>query len=104
MGLTPRAYSHRWLLDNGYPSALPDELRPKAERIYPRIVDAVGLSINTTSATFRPVAKLIHRAMSDAVLEAYADRKTDPGFVRSRMSEARKRILKYCFDRWEIPN
>jgi hypothetical protein len=29
-----RAYSHRWLLDQGLPSGLPDALKPLAERMY----------------------------------------------------------------------
>jgi hypothetical protein len=92
MHLRARAYSHRWLLDNGYPSALPDELRPKAERIYPRIVEAVGISVNGT-ALLRPVTTAVHRAMSDAVMDAYADGRTDPAFIRGRMAEARIRTL-----------
>src|SRR5882724_2493650 len=63
MRLRPRAYSHRWLLDHGYPSALPDELKPKAERLYPRIVEAVGISVNVTSPILKPLMALVHQAM-----------------------------------------
>jgi hypothetical protein len=45
MGL--RAYSHRWLVDHGLPSQLPDELKPKAERMYPQVVSAVGIADKT---------------------------------------------------------
>lgn len=88
-----RAYSHRWLIDNGYPSALPDELKPKAERMYPRIVDGVGIACGGTSEIGRAIAPIIERAMSFAVLEAYADKRTEPAFVKQRMMEARKRTV-----------
>jgi hypothetical protein len=89
-----RAYSHRWLCDNGLPSGLPDKLRPKAEQIYPRLVEAVGVSVKALSEANIPLAKAIERAMSDAVAEAYSDGKRDPGFVKARMNEARQRVLR----------
>ena len=89
-----RAYSHRWLTDNGYDSGMPDDLRPKAERIYPRIVSAVGIACMVTSPHRQDEAKAIERAMSDAVAEAYADGRTDPAFVSARMREARENILR----------
>lgn len=92
MTLKLRAYSHRWLLDNGFPSGLPDRLKPSAERLYPRVVSAVGIAVMATSPRRKAEAKAIERAMSDAVLEAYADGKTDPAFVGQRMSEARARF------------
>src|SRR6266403_1167373 len=49
IALRQRAWSHRWLLDHGYPSGLPDKLKPRAERIYPRVVEAVGISVNARS-------------------------------------------------------
>jgi hypothetical protein len=88
-----RAYSHRWLIDNGYPSALPDELKPKAERMYPRIVDGVGIACGGTSEIGRALAPIIQGVMSDAVLECYADKRTEPLFVKARMMEARKRTV-----------
>lgn len=84
-----RAYSHRWCVDNGFPSALPDELKPKAERIYPRIVDGVGIACKAMSPVTAPVLHLVRREMENAVLEAYADRRTEPSFVKGRMMEAR---------------
>ena len=90
-----RAWSHRWLLDHDYPSGLPDELKPKAERMYPRVVEGVGISVSSTSGLLKPVAQAIQGAMSDAVLDAYADKKTDPVFVKRRMMEARERQRKY---------
>lgn len=87
-----RAYSHRWLLDTGYPSGLPDELKPKAERLYPKLVGAVGIAVRASSEFMRPVAAEVQKAMSDAVAEAYADGREDPAFVQERMFEARSRV------------
>lgn len=97
IALRLRAYSHRWLINNGYPSGLPDELKPKAERIFPRIVGAVGISVNTKHEWLRPATVEIGRAMSDAVENAYADRREEPEFVRSRMIEARDRTRRKLF-------
>lgn len=93
-----RAYSHRWLVDNGYPSGLPDELKPKAERIYPRVVEGVGISVNTKNPLMRPVAKAIQQSMSEAVEEAFADGRRDPAFVSARMREAGDRAKKFYED------
>jgi hypothetical protein len=88
-----RAYSHRWLEDNGHQSGLPDHLKPSAERMYPKIVSAVGIAVQSL---WRPAdeVKAIEAAMSNAVAEAYADGKKDPEFVTQRMKEARERFLK----------
>jgi hypothetical protein len=94
MPLKLRAYSHRWLLDHGYPSALPDELKPRAERMYPVVTEGVGISVHT-SRLLRPVGLMIRGAMEGAVMDAYAGAKTpDPAFVRARMMEARESIGK----------
>src|SRR4029077_10199725 len=77
-----RAWSHRWLLDHGYPSRLPDHLRPRAERIYPKIIDAVGIAVKAGNDLFKPVAGMVRDAMSDAVLECYADNRKEPEFVK----------------------
>src|SRR5262245_24049227 len=45
MRFSYRAYSHAWLTERGLPSLLPDELKPKAERMYPRIVEGVGIAV-----------------------------------------------------------
>jgi hypothetical protein len=89
-----RAWSHHWLMDHGLPSGLPDHLRPKADQIHPRIVEAVGVSVKALSEASIPLAKAIERAMSDAVAEAYADGKRDPGFVKARMEEARYKVMR----------
>ena len=89
-GMRQRAYSHRWLLDHELPSQLPDHLKPRAERLYPPVVDAVGIATRTRS----DLALAIRGAMEDAVAEAYADRRTEPDFVRARMLEARAKVLR----------
>lgn len=87
MPLRARAYSHRWLLDHGIPSGLPDELLSRAERLYPKIVEGVGIM-----ALFpQPHTPIVQAAMRDAVNECYADRRTEPAFVKARMMEARER-------------
>jgi hypothetical protein len=89
-----RAYSHRWLLDQGHPSGLPDALKPKADRIYPRIVQAVAIGVRAGSPERVPLARRIQSAMEYAVQEAFADGRTEPGFVQGRMFEARRKVLK----------
>ena len=89
-----RAYSHAWLTERGMPSGLPDKLKPKAERMYPRIVDAVGVACSASTALMKPIVKIVQGAMSDAVLEAYADKRTDPVYVKQRIMEARARTIK----------
>jgi hypothetical protein len=94
-----RAHSHRWLVDNGYQSQLPDELRPRAERLYPKAVASVGISVNMRSPILAPAAPIVQAAMSEAVLDAYAEGRTDPMFLRSRMFEARERTIAKLFGR-----
>lgn len=92
-----RAYSHAWLIDHGYPSLLPDELRPKAQRIYPVTSSGVGIAVKSKH---EEVKTAIMRAMSDAVLEAEADgRLTDAPFVKGRIMEARRLAIKKLFGR-----
>jgi hypothetical protein len=89
-----RAYSHRWLIDSGYPSALPDRMKPSAERIYPKVAEAVGISVNARSELFKPVVAMVRGAMEDAVMDAFADGRTDRDFVAARMSEAKQKSIK----------
>jgi len=86
-----RAYSHRWLTDNGYPSRLPDVLRPKAERMYPVVVSAVGVSSQAGPGRAKTAFNYaIEKVMSDAVLEAYADgHANEPQIVKARILERR---------------
>jgi len=95
--LKARAYSHRWLTERDLPSGLPDELKPKAARLYPRIVSGVGVSVNFRSEYLRPAATEIRNAIEAAVEDAYAEKRTDPAFVTARMNEARGRAMKALF-------
>ena len=92
-----RAWSHAWLIDHGYPSLLPDELKPRAQRIYPVIASGVGISVNSQ---YPEVKSAVTLAMTNAVLEAEADgRLTDAPFVRGRMQAARAYAVKKLFGR-----
>jgi hypothetical protein len=93
VSFTNRAYSHSWLRERGFPSGLPDELKPRAERLYPRVVTAVGISVNASSPEFKPAALIIRRSMEDAVNECYADGVEDPTLVKKRMDEARIKTI-----------
>lgn len=83
-----RAYSHAWLRERSFPSQLPDKLKPRAERIYPVIVTAVGISVMSLTKRGQPAALRVRKAMEDAVLDAYSINRSEPEFVKARMSEA----------------
>jgi hypothetical protein len=87
-----RCYSHAWLSERGLPSNLPDWLKPKAARLYPHEVKAVGVAVKAMSAASAPLARAVEKAMSDAVLECYADGVTDPNIIKARMDAARARV------------
>jgi len=92
-----RAYSHAWLMERGYPSLLPDELKPKAQRLYPVVASGVGIAVRSK---YEEVRFAVEGAMRDAVLEAEAHgRLTDAPFVKARMSEARTYAVKKLFGR-----
>jgi hypothetical protein len=85
-----RFYSHSWLLGEGLPSALPDIMRPRAERMYPVVVNSVGISSGSGPGTKGPLNYAIEKVMSDAVLETYADGHShQPEIVKARMLEKR---------------
>ena len=85
-----RFYSHRWLLDEGYPSMLPDKLKPRAEREYPQIVEGVGIAVRGLSPLSQSVAPIIRRAMEDVVLDAYAGTSSvNPVKLKKHMMDAR---------------
>lgn len=87
-----RCYSHAWLCERGLPSGLPDCWKPKASRLYPHEVKAVGVSVKAMSEASASRARAIEKAMSAAVLECYADGVTDVDLIRGRMNEARRDI------------
>jgi len=90
-----RFYSHQWLLERNLPSALPDHLRPSAERMYPRVAKAVGTAVHTNSELLRPIIPFVREAMSNAVLETFADgHEDDSDIVRRRILEAKRTTVK----------
>jgi hypothetical protein len=94
-----RAYSHRWLTERGFSSGLPDRLKPSAERLYPRIAEGVGISINFRSKWMKPAELEVRGAMESVVADMYANGDTDPARVRPRMMEARERTMRQLFGR-----
>lgn len=97
ISIAKRAYSHRWLEERGLPSGLPDHLKPSVDRLYPRVVEGVGISVNFKSSFMAPAASEVRQAMSDAVEDAYADNRKEPVFVKARMAEAKAKTLKQLF-------
>lgn len=93
-----RAYSHRWLTERCVASGLPMELRPSAERMVPKVVQAVGIAVKFGNPLLAPAGVEVRRAMEVAVHEADADGKLgDSKFVKARMDEARVRTMKKLF-------
>ena len=95
-----RFYSHCWLLERGLPTMLPDELRPAADRMYPRKQTAVGISVNSSSELLKPILPHVRNAMETAVSELYADGKSeDIPLIKSRMFEARTTVVRKLLGR-----
>lgn len=91
-----RIWSHRWLTERNIPSSLPDHMRPSAEQVVPRIIKAVGNSVNFSSSLLKPVETPVRQAINHAILDIHAD---DPDFsdddlIRRRMNEARMKTIK----------
>ena len=89
-----RFYSHRWLLDNGFPSQLPDRLKPSAEKLYPVSEGSVGIALQTQSPIMAPILDQIVGAMSDAVMDCYANNDKEPVIVKKQMERARVKTTK----------
>lgn len=94
-----RAYSHSWLTERALPSQLPGNLRPRAERMYPTVVEAVGVSVNFTSPHLQPAAVEVRGVMNDIVLDSFANGDRDPELVRTRMLEAKDDTMRRLFGR-----
>jgi hypothetical protein len=97
VSLKARAYSHKWLCERNLPSQLPDKLRPAAERMYPRVVEGVGISVNCRNPLLKPAMLEVRKSMEDAVADAYANGDTDPALVSRLMAEARAKTEKKLF-------
>jgi hypothetical protein len=94
ISLKLRAWSNRWLIEHGYPSGLPDHLKASAERIYPRVVQSVGISVNFRSVILKPISDEVRGSMERVVEDAYAEKRTEPEFLRARMQEARDTTIR----------
>lgn len=73
----------------------PDVTQEEARAAQPRIIEAVFTSANVgglLQGVKAPLAKLIEKAMSEAVEYAYSHGITDPEQVRELMQVARKTI------------
>jgi len=96
VALHKRLYSHAWLVERGYPSQLPADLRPPAERNRPRIVQAVGIAVMSRSRRPDRVeeAAAMERVMADAAGDMILAGITDPARVSAHMWQARDAWLK----------
>lgn len=92
-----RAYSHRWLSERLLPSGLPDNLKPSAERMYPKVTEGVGIAVLASKEYLKPAVIEIRKSMEDVVHEAYAEKKIDHILLRSRIQEARRKTQKILF-------
>lgn len=91
VNLRLKAYSHHWLIDHGLPSGLPEELRNKADRLYPQISDSVGVACKSS---FPEVANAVQSAMNSAVIDCYDEGRREPDYVKPLMTERRMRVKK----------
>lgn len=89
-----RAYSHRWLEERNMRSLLPDDLKPKAERMYPRIVSAVGICVATLGNRKTDYHHHVSTALCNLVADLYADGIEDPAIIKPRMKELHDRLRK----------
>lgn len=96
MPLAKRLYSHAWLTDRGFRSQLPEELRPRSERVESVIVPAVGVAVSSfaQSAYRKEEAKAIERVMARAAGDMVRDGITDRARIAPRMWEARELYLR----------
>jgi len=90
-----RLYSHAWLCERGFPSQLPDDLKPPPEQVRPRIVPAVGIAVNSLSddPERQQRAKAIEAAMAQAAGDCYASGIFDKDRVVRAMWAARAKFL-----------
>ncbi len=94
--LRARAWSHRWLCERGLPSSLPDDLKPKAERIYPRVVEGVLISVLNRRG-MEEAKPLVEADIAEVVADAYARGKTDPAYISGLMADAKERSMRSLF-------
>lgn len=88
MTVEERAYSHFWLKDRGFPSMLPNELLPWAERFEPAIRSGVGIACGTGKEWLKPALPLIQGAMAKTVIDRQELIETDPDLLRDKIKFA----------------
>lgn len=89
-----RAYSHSWLTERNLRSLLPDELKPRAERMYPRIVSAVGICVATFGNKKTDYHHYVSTQLCNLVADLYSDGIEEPGIIKARMKELHDRLRK----------
>lgn len=89
-----RAYSHKWLTERKIHSLLPDELRPRAERMYPRIVSAVGVCVATIGNKKTDYHHHVSTALCEVVENFYADGIEDPVVISAAMKKVHDKLRK----------
>jgi hypothetical protein len=89
-----RAYSHSWLTERNLRSMLPDDLKPRAERMYPRIVSAVGICVATLGNRKTDYHHHVSTKLCNLVADMYADGIEDPVIISARMKELHDRLRK----------
>src|SRR5262245_17908698 len=82
-----RAYSHAWLRERGIKSLLPDKLLPRADRMYPKIVSAVGICVASPSNHKTAYHHHVSTALCDIVEHFYADGIQDTARIHAAMKE-----------------
>ncbi len=100
VSLEKRLYSHAWLDERGFPSQLPDEMKPPPQRRRPVIFPAVGVSVNSMAVHRREDAKALEKVMADAAGEMIACGIVDTARISRRMWEAREAFLKGRLKTW----
>lgn len=103
--LKHRAYSHNWLVERGMPSQLPDRLRPRAERLYKKPLEAVGIATLGGAISGDPdrkaISDAVRKVMEDVVMDYYStDRSAtpDPMKVKEDMMRQRKEFRRRLVD------
>ena len=89
-----RAYSHSWLRERFpvNPSLLPEDLKPRAERMYPRIVSAVGICVASFGNKKTDYHHHVSTKLCELVADMYADGIEDPVLIKARMKELHDRL------------
>jgi hypothetical protein len=92
-----RCYSHWWLKERGYPSLLPPEMLPKADRFKPEIRPAVGIAVGTSKTWLKPALPSIMGAMVKEVENNAELITADPDLLRDKIQFARRDEFKRLF-------